>query len=459
MKSAFSNVVFKRRSLGIATALIGYVFFCLSGAVAQTGPNAVYNSSGSCCTASPAFIDASAFHSGATNFCGVVKLALLSSNFIAGGVIDARGLNPNNTSMTCPSTQPSPWYGISSPPASTILLPATGGGTTPTPIVIPSGWVLPAGTHLIGVADGDVAVSGSASYSGTTIQAGSGFSGTMISFCPSACSGVSVENLSLDGQGLTTGVIGIANAYATPGYVKNVTLFQIVGLGLSVAAPGSGPYSNITFDTNDKVGPSTTCLSVGASGTQGFHKITCTSLNQAPNAVLLNASSTSLTDVRITGFTDGIVVGSVSSDVLRNVWGDTTGTITTPTDAVILIGSNAQDIAIVGAGNAGAFPTIRDEATATVLYDRFVSLYALGEQGTNPGYSRFTTSPNATSGDANAVTWGTGASAPTGSCAEGSLYSCTGASCNGTSACGTGTTAALWVCGNKSGTPGWCVIK
>jgi hypothetical protein len=36
-------------------------------------------------------------------------------------------------------------------------VPATGGGTNLAPIVIPSGWVLPANTHLIGVADGDVA--------------------------------------------------------------------------------------------------------------------------------------------------------------------------------------------------------------------------------------------------------------------------------------------------------------
>ena len=64
---------------------------------------------------------------------------------------------------------------------------------------------------LIGAADGDVATSAGYSYSGTTIQAcktaqpgcASAFSGTstMLSMCSSACSGVSIENLSLDGQG------------------------------------------------------------------------------------------------------------------------------------------------------------------------------------------------------------------------------------------------------------------
>src|SRR5580658_2242236 len=151
----------------------------------------------------------------------------------SGAVIDARGLNSTNTSMTCTS---SPWAGISNPmPPSTILLPATGGGTNLAPIVIPSGWVLPANTHLIGVADGDVATSAGYSYSGTTIQAcktaqpgcASAFSGTstMLSMCSSACSGVSIENLSLDGQGQSL-VNGIANGYATSGYVKNVSLFQ-----------------------------------------------------------------------------------------------------------------------------------------------------------------------------------------------------------------------------------------
>jgi len=113
---------------------------------------------------------------------------------------NARGLpGSHGTSMTCTS---SPWAGITSPPPATILLPA---GT----IVIPSGWVLPPSTRVIGVGNGDVANSSGTSYSGTTIQAcksgqsgcGGAFSGTMISMCSSACSGVSIESLSLDGQG------------------------------------------------------------------------------------------------------------------------------------------------------------------------------------------------------------------------------------------------------------------
>jgi hypothetical protein len=69
----------------------------------------------------------------------------------SGAVIDARGLNSTNTSMTCTA---SPWAGISNPPPSTILLPATG-GATPNPIIIPnsSPWILASNTHLIGEGD------------------------------------------------------------------------------------------------------------------------------------------------------------------------------------------------------------------------------------------------------------------------------------------------------------------
>jgi hypothetical protein len=195
---------------------VGYLLLCPALSGAQTGPNAVFNSTGACsssshCTPSSAFVDASVFAAKVTNpnFCSVLNYVLLNGLPSTGGVVDARGLpGSTGTSMTCAA---SPWAGISSPPPSTILLPATGGGTNVAPIVIPSGWVLPANTHLIGVADGDVATSAGYSYSGTTIQAcktaqpgcASAFSGTstMLSMCSSACSGVSIENLSLDGQG------------------------------------------------------------------------------------------------------------------------------------------------------------------------------------------------------------------------------------------------------------------
>jgi hypothetical protein len=127
------------------------------------GNNAVYHyvsitNKGQCCKGSSAFIDASVFVSNATTFCGVLNYMLTPINGVVpstGAVIDARGLANSSpaTSMTCTTANPSPWAGITNPPPSTILLPATG-GTTPTPIIIPSSWVLPNNTRLIGQGDG-----------------------------------------------------------------------------------------------------------------------------------------------------------------------------------------------------------------------------------------------------------------------------------------------------------------
>jgi hypothetical protein len=114
-----------------------------------------------------------------------------------GAVIDARGIR-GSTALTCP-TGTTPWNNstttVSVP--STILLPATG-GTTPTPIVISSPWILPLNTHLIGEGDGiPIYSSGTlVSTPGTTIQAKSGFSGIMIqlgssSVCSGPCTGIS----------------------------------------------------------------------------------------------------------------------------------------------------------------------------------------------------------------------------------------------------------------------------
>ena len=241
------------------------------------GQDAVYKSNG--IVGSWSFIDASVFAGNVDNpnLCSVLNFVLaqvVQPTFPNGAVVDARGL-PNSippTSMTCTI---SPWGSGSNylNVPSTILLPATG-GTTPNPIIIPnsSPWILPSNTHLIGEGDG----TSGGSTSGTTIQAASGFSGTMIQFgssspvCPSSgCSGISVENLTLDGQGpLGQTVNGIANAYSQDGsYVDHVSLYQILGTRLAVSgtASNSGPYSNLTFDTGgDSRTSSTICASINA---------------------------------------------------------------------------------------------------------------------------------------------------------------------------------------------------
>jgi len=443
------------------------LFACSIAMEAQTGDNAVYNSSGNCsgsspCASSPAFIDASVFAQSGSNICKLLNGILSGTGFpTTGAVIDARGLpfTTPATSMTCTTTNPSPWYGISGPPPSTILLPAT---TSAAPISIPSTWVLPPNTHLIG--EGDT-VSSSGTI-GTTIQAKSSFSGSMIQFgsssClpplggASACPGISVENLILDGQGQS--ITGISNQYsADQSYVDHVSLYQILGTGLSVSgsATNSGPYSNITFDTgNESSASSTVCAQIlNAGGTRGIHGLNCISESNVPlAAVLLDSSNNSIEDVRIVGFYDGIRIGAngnAQSNVLFNIIGDTTASGVTPIIVVHIadVGHTVTDLSVMGANNAGGSSgtiTIKDDLTGAQLTDTSVGIYALGNTGTGNYYSRFTTSSSVAS-------WVVGPSAPSGSCAEGSLYSCIGNSSLNGSGCTNGTADfALWACAYNS---------
>jgi hypothetical protein len=221
-------------------ALIGLPLSFAVPALAQQngGQDAVYNSQGVCgssCVPSPAFVDASQFASVPTNpdFCSVLGYVLNPHNGVlpsSTGVIDARGLPNTGVNMTC---QASPWAGITSPPKATILLPA---GT----ITIKTFWVIPPNTHVIG--QGDNLPTAQGVSSGTTIVAASSSVSPMIAFCSSVCTGVAIEKLVLNGNGLQ--IIGIENSYAgSLSYVDHVGLYQILGTGLLInnaAATGSG---------------------------------------------------------------------------------------------------------------------------------------------------------------------------------------------------------------------------
>jgi hypothetical protein len=438
---------------------------------AQQGQNAVYNSSGTCspnCAVSAAFIDAYAVWKslGGANFCGVLNTILNPQSGIfptTGGLIDARGLNSSHVSMKCTA---SPWAGITSPPPSNILLPA---GT----IVIPTAWTLPPQTHLIG--QGDNPSSGTVIQACTSTTCTNSFSGTaMIQFCSgSGCSGVSVEKLILDGQGQQSSgsyISGIINQYSQVSYVDHVSLYQILGRGLSISggASNSGPYTNITFDTGGHSGvPSTVCVSLnGLSNTRGIRGLSCTSRNgaNASAAVLLDSSSNLIKDVTIVGFYDGILVGEnapAQSNVLVNVIGDTSCAIcgSTPIRAIHISSiktggtNNVQDLSILGVANdvSGTY-TIWDDLTGAEIQDPFVGLYVLGKPANN-GYARFTTSPGY-------PTWAAGSAAPSMSamCTQGSLYSCTGFGSTGGSSCKntSNTPIALWACPSSNR---WVSIK
>ena len=96
-----ARLVWSHTFLASVFALAAWVSLCTTHVEAQTGNNAVYNSSGNCspsspCASSPAFIDATVFASSSRpNLCAVLSYMLTPSNGIIpsyGAVIDARGL-------------------------------------------------------------------------------------------------------------------------------------------------------------------------------------------------------------------------------------------------------------------------------------------------------------------------------------------------------------------------------
>src|ERR1700719_3149878 len=295
-------------------------------ALAQTGDNAVYNNLGAIIS-STAYIDASATASRSTDICATIFNILVAN---PNSVIDARGLSAANSIMTCgtsaTSSTSTPWVqGASSTSnASTILLPA---GT----ISIYQGWVLPNRTRIVG--EGNNPTPG-----GTIIQAcrslagcsGGSFTsnGTMIQMgnpsCSDGgtsgqCSGVSVENLLLEGN--SQSVNGILNQNSgQSSYVDHVNLHFLEDTGLTVSgtlAQDSGPYANIACSTGNSYASGTACVKLDADSTRGVHGLTCTSasgMSLGPTAaVWLDSNYNTLEDIHIEGFQDGILIGSVST--------------------------------------------------------------------------------------------------------------------------------------------------
>jgi hypothetical protein len=426
-------------------------------ATAQTpGQNAVCTSSSGCSTTTgtSAFIDASVLFQ--NDICTTIYFILNGTNgsYSPGAVVDARGIN-GTAALTCPANA-TPWLkgGTYLNKPSTILLPA---GT----ILIRTPWALPASTHLFG--QGDNPSSGTVIQACTSTTCGSSFSGSSLiqfgntSCSSSGCLSISIEKLILDGKG--QGISGIVNQYSSASYVDHVSLYQILGTGLSLlgGASNSGPFTNINFDTGGYSGvKGTVCVSInGLSNTRGIRGLSCTSRTyDASAAVLLDSSSNLIKGVTIVGFYDGILVGEnapAQSNVLVNVIGDTSCVIcgTTPIRAIHISSiktggtNNVQDLSILGVANdvSGTY-TIWDDLTGAQITDPFVELYALGKPANN-GYARFTTSPSYPA-------WEVGAAAPStsGTCTKGSMYSCTGSSMKCT---GGGKTAALWGCPTGSG--------
>jgi hypothetical protein len=468
-------------------AVLGLWLDCPTRAQAQLcnsqsacpGDKAVMLSSGE--TNSHAFIDASAL--AGTDVCMQITAALTQLNTLnnilnpsglyhAEGVIDARGITLTANNATCANN---PWFQNGSPmpnpPFATILLPAgtikiSGANGT---------WLLPQNTRIIGQRAGQGTI-------GTTIQAASSFTGDLIdmgkedkNYCqPNVvnnvtvyrCVGVAIEDLALDGAS-NSGVNGIFNQFSQElSYVNNVTMVNITGTGLSLgtfsgtgtsgAAVNSGPYSRL----NISVSSTGKCVQIlGTNSTRGIHGLSCSIAGTSGAAVYLDAPNNSIEDANINSSgsgQDGVLVGSqapAQNNLLTNINGSGLLNVihisaTTNSSSNCPANTDVCDLAIFGATRSAGTNTIKDELTGSTVTSSTVGMYTLGEQifgGSSPGYSRLTTSPGIT-------TFLVGAIAPAGSCATGTIYSCTG----GSTACtASSITATIWGCAGGA----WSKIK
>lgn len=420
------------------------------------GANVIYSSL-SGVVGSNGVIDASALGNG--DVCTEISAALTalttSCHPYAQGesVIDARGFaTPQNCGIN-PFAQSAPTH-------ATVLLPA---GT----INISVPWVLPARTRLIGEGAQVTILKAASGFSGDMIDMGQG--GIQNFYCTQAsgfanCNGIQVEHLGLDGSNYV--VNGIVNNYGEElNYVNDVELDNLTGVALTIGfssgldsgnATNSGPYTNIASNNAG------TCVKIsggnasgGYAGTRGIYGLTCTTtlVSSTSVAVNLDASNTTLENVMISGFHDGILVGQnypAQNDTLKNIYGSGTGIakllhISTgqtsygatgqplasqlcPSPSLTNVAFNVCDLTVlVATSSAGS--VITDDLTSDSIAastNPTVAMYSLGEQQASGVYARVTTS-------SALPTWYSSNQVPpstTGNgCKTGSLYSCSGTSC------------------------------
>jgi hypothetical protein len=457
-------------SRGVATLLVGLAVSAPIEAQIQAGSlgnNVVYKGPGMMVAGSSAVIDASVFPG--ADVCAKINAVLTSTSpaFPArGAVIDARGIFNPVSLLTCLSG--TPWQGT--PPANgwppaTILLPP-GGITIQTP------WVLPNGTRIIGERRNTTTLFAAPSFPAgeTMIQMGSSDNAV----CPllagvHVCKGVGIQYVSLDGEERNppTGapVNGIDNEYSQDlSYVDHVDFRFLEGTGLKVGAgaTNSGPYSNLIFAAGggSKGETTQTACVVFQASTRGLHGITCTANGTPLGAVHLQASNNSVEDIHVEGFVDGVVVGDsaasgskVAGNVLMSIdggFGGNTGAVrnvihicnpANPATGTACSAGNwsVSDLTVLGvsADHAVHFHSpiaIQDDVSDGTLHTSQaaatdVALYVLGEPftiGSDTGFSRFSSTFSADTGQPIVPTWGAGVlgtvSLPT-PCPTGSIFS------------------------------------
>jgi hypothetical protein len=448
--------------------------------IGQAGDHAVYTT-GSTLTPSTAYVDVASWGNSSvqntptTDICTALYNVMKTMTSGPGTLLDARGI----TSLTCNSTTIlSPWYNSSgsgtylTPVGLDILLPA---GT----ITISYPWIIPTQTRVFGVGRGITTIQAvSSGYSGSkmvqlgaptsdgnynTLCTGNTGNDNTISFA------VALSDLTLNGS--NNAVNGIENCNAEEGsYVERVNIVNVNGVGLylgTVLTTGagtdgtsnhSGPYLDLWIVASSS---SASCINIFEAQPRGIHGLTCTGTDSEPVGIYLDGSNVSLEDINVSGFTNGILIGSqsqsnathpaVATNVLFNINGGSELTnvihICNPSSLKGSCTSSSSgpvsDLTISAlTSSSSSSNTIEDDLTDTTLAnitDPEIGIYVLGESvslGSNVGYSRFTTSPSA-------PTWfyGTGSSAPSGSCTTGSLFSWAGG--------GSGT-KTLFGCANSS---------
>jgi hypothetical protein len=241
---------------------------------------------------------------------------------------------------------------------------------------------------------------------------------------------------------------------------------NISGIGLYVLGRNSGPFTNLMISGTG------TCAEISSTTpqtnqTRGIHGLTCnaTGSSGSATAIYVDAPNNTLEDIYISGstatggesYSDGILIGSqhgAQGNTIINVTGGSNvgklvhissyADTSYPSNCPVASGNplDVCHVTIVAATKGSSTTTIYDELNGnTNVTSPTVAMYVVGEQvfsgtgsGSNIGYTRFTTSPGIQA-------WLTGSSNPSGSCATGTIYSCTGSCTNGTfQACVNGST-------------------
>jgi len=417
----------------------------------------------------------------------LAQVGLASNQYNTKAVIDARGIYPRTAggvsspgNLACANSN-DPWpplIGAAPPYAVTVLLPA---GI----INISQTWQIPQNTQLIGEEPSSTTIQACTATS-SNCPSGAFVTSTpdMIDMgvvgdnfvCPNHdCNGMAVEHLAINGNNIS-GLNGIVNtASQEQSYVNDVSFQKIAagtgvgtGVGLKITgqnggggyAVNSGPYSNIYFSNG-----SGTCLSIqGTYGLRGIQGLTCKG-SSGTTAVLLDGSNTSIQDVYISNYTNGIVIGSQSLGAQNNLLFDIAGgsSVTNLVEICAPLSTNTgapcpqtltsvpSDITLMGVSST-ANNTIVDQVTGNTLQhsstEPSVALYVVGEPisgtSTYPTQSSFFTTSRAF------PTWYVGMTSPTGKTCQdsevGSLFSFISP---------TGTDATLWLCVGTT----WTVLQ